>query len=485
MKKYRMLIAAAIALVLIVAAYFIVINVIPEPEVKPVEKAPTFNLVDYQTTQIDRVDFTMQNGYTYAILGQNVQNSVGGTSRNYIIENKSQYNFDRATIGTALMTITDINVGSILDENPSDLVVYGFDDPTVTVTITPYAEYGEPVTIILGDPTPVGDSYYAKVDGKPEVYVLSNYITKYMTATDAYYRDLSITAYTDAYSEIATVKVTKNGEPVIGVAKKSAEEIKATGFGATTVLTAPIEYDANDTLVQEFYEKFLEISAISVIEDSTENAEKYGLTENTTVIEIGNEDGTNKKITLSQPDASGYRYGIVAGINSILLFNASDFTFLDVNYKDYMYSLLWLHDINKVARVDMMLDGKSYVMEFTFETIPATEEGKEDTVVLHPTLDGEPIVESNGRRLYIKVLSPNMYDFVGEEQKPGEIKYSLKITYQTGEEYTLDLARLNERQYAAILNGENTGFYVNVNDLHDLEKAVLKVKDGHTLSMSE
>ena len=101
------------------------------------------------------------------------------------------------------------------------------------------------------------------------------------------------------------------------------------------------------------------------------------------------------------------------------------------------------------------------------------------------TLDGEPIVETNGRRLYIKVLSPNMYDFVGEEQKPGEIKYSLKITYQTGEEFTLDLARLNERQYAAILNGKDTGFYVNVNDLHDLEKAVLKVKDGHTLGLSE
>ena len=488
MKKYRMLIACAIALLVAVAAYFIVINVIPEPVVEEKEVLPVYHLVDYNTTDIDRIDITLQDGYSYAILGHSTPNSVGGINRTYSFEGKNQYAFDRNALGMALMAITDISVNSILEENPEDITKYGFDNPRSRVTITPYAEVGEPVTILIGSQTAVGTNHYAMVEGKPEVYMLSNYVTKYLLSTEKQFRDLSITAYNDPTTEIRSVMITENGEPFFGVRVKPSEELSSFYANDTSVdLIAPVQYAANDTLVlEQFLPMFTTLDAKAVIEDGTENAAKYGLTENTTVIEIENVDGTSKKITLSRPDASGYRYGIVAGINSILLFDSSSFSFIsDINYKEFMYKLLWIHNIENVAKVEMDLAGESYVLDFEFYEVPAEKEGEEPDTELRAMLNGESISASNGRRLYIKVLSPTMYDFVEEAQTKGEIEYSLKITYATGEEYTLELAKLNERHYAAILNGEDSGFYVNVSDMKSLVTALKKVQDGHELTMNE
>ena len=128
----------------------------------------------------------------------------------------------------------------------------------------------------------------------------------------------------------------------------------------------------------------------------------------------------------------------------------------------------------------MDLAGSSHVLEFTFTPDPEDETSK----ILSATLDGEEIVDSNVRRLYVKVLSPFFYVFT-EVQEPGEIEYRLKIIYATGEEYLMEFAKLNERQYQVIKDGEDTGYYVNVTDLTAISKAIERVKNGEILSMSD
>ncbi len=489
MKKYRMLIACVIALLVIAASYFAIILLVPEEAIEPGETTPVYTLVDYTTTDIDRIDITHADGYSYAILGKTVENSSGAVSRNYIIEDKGRYEFNRSEISSAVMAMSNITVNSITDEAPVSLTTYGFDAPSAIVTITPYKEIGEPVTVILGDPTPVGSGYYATVDGKPEVYVLTSHVTRYMLARDTTYRNLQVTSYTDVGTEIRSVDIIENGKTQLGILIRTEEEYNALNdpYAPTSQLTAPVNLDANDVIVgNEFLPNLAQISALSIVEDGTANSDKYGLSENTTVIEIKNVDGTSKKFTLSQPDGSGYRYGIVAGIDSILLFNGADFDFINVDYKTLLYKILWTHNIEDVARVEMDLAGEKHTLDFTFSE-PKQEsavEGIEPALTLHAKLNGADISENNGRRLYAKVLSPMLYDF-SEGMAKGAYEYKLKIIYADGREFTMDFARLNDRQYAAIRDGKDTGFYVNVNDLTAIKTAIEKVQNGSELSMTE
>jgi len=484
-KKFRMLIAAAIALVLCIAAYFIVINVIPEPEAEVKEKLPTYYLTNIKTTDFDRIDIELADGYKYAIIATTASNANGSSVRTYMIEDKAQYAFDRDTIGSALVSMCQISVSSILDENPTDLSVYGLKNPISRVTITPYE--GDPVTVLVGDQTPVGSNYYAMVEGKPEVYMIGSYVAKYMINTEKQYREMGFINFTEPASEIRSVMVTENDEPLIGVRVMTQEEIEAIDMtSVSTQLLAPVEHTGNDSMIlQEFLPKIKTISAISIVEDGTENAEKYGLTENTTVVEIEGVDGSKKKVTLSQPDASGYRYGIIAGINSILLFNSSDFDFIYTDYTRLMYKLVWIHNIENVERVEMDLKGEKHTldMEFYIDPNEPVEEGEEPEKHLNATLDGKEISETNGRRLFIRILSPLIYDMADESEKRGDIEYSLTVYYADGQEYTMDFARLNERQYVAIRDGEDTGFYVNVKDLTTIADAIVQIESGFELSL--
>ncbi len=488
MKKYRMLIACVIALLVIAAAYFAIVLLVPEETVEQGENAPVYTLVGYGTTEIDRIDITHADGYSYAILGTNVKNSAGAYSRKYVIEGKSHYTYKSSEIGSAVMAMGNITVNAITDENPVSLATYGFDAPTSVVTVTPYEDYGAPVTVILGDPTPVGSGHYAMVDGKPEVYVLTSHTTRYMLARDTQYRDLTVISYTDPSTEIKALNVTENGKAVLGVREKTEEEIKASNDPYEPIyrITAPVDMDASKNSVKDLFSALAEISALSIVEDGTANSDKYGLNANTTVIEVENADGTTKKFTLSQVDQSGYRYGIVSGIDSILLFNGSDFNFINTDYKTLLYKGLWLHKIEDVSRVEMDFAGEKHTLDFTFsESEQETAvEGVEVPLTLHAKLDGKEISENNGRLLYGKVLSPMFYDF-SEGMEKGAYEYKFKIIYADGREFTMDFARLNGRQYAAIRDGEDTGFFVNVTDLTAIKDAVAKVLDGNELTMAE
>ncbi len=489
MKKYRMLIASVIALVVIAAAYCAIVFFIPEEAVTPGEAAPKYTLVECLSTDLDRIDITHADGYEYAIVGQTVSNNAGGTTRNYVIEGKSRYEFNRGEIGSAVMAMINIVVDSIIDEAPASLTTYGFDEPACIMTVTPNKDAGEPVTIILGDTTPVGSGHYAMIDGKPEVYVLSNHVTRYMLARDTKYRNLAITEYTDVTTEIRGCTVTENGKTVLGVRVKTKEEFEAANdpYAPSSRITAPVNMDANDTVVvNNVFSQLAAISAISVVEDGTANAEKYGLTDNTTVVVIENTNGTSKKFTLSQPDNSGYRYGIVAGIDSILLFNDADFNFTKIDYKTLLYKGLWIHNIEDVKRVEMDIAGEKHTLDFTFteDTASEVKEGEEAKLILSGKLDGKEISESNARLLYGKVLSPMAYDF-SEGMTQGKREYKFKIIYNDGRAFTMDFARLNDRQYAAIKDGNDTGFYVNVNDLTAIGTAIEKIENGHELSVSE
>lgn len=65
-----------------------------------------------------------------------------------------------------------VTATKLVAENASDLSEYGLDEPSLTVIIT--KTDGAKVTIIVGDESPLGDSYYISIDGASTVYLIGN-----------------------------------------------------------------------------------------------------------------------------------------------------------------------------------------------------------------------------------------------------------------------------------------------------------------------
>jgi len=491
-KKFRLLIALAIVLVVVAAAYFIVINVIPEPvEETPEEPTVYYELIPYTISQTARLEFSYPDGYSYALLIDEVINELGQETLVYSVEDKEQYAYDKQNLGTAAMMLTDLSVTTLVDEAPETLETYGLDNPQCTMTATPAEGVeGEPITLLLGNSAPVGNGYYGMVEGKPEVYMLQGHTGSYMMATDRGFRSLVITAYEDYTTEIDSIMVTENGEPLIGADKRSKEELeKLPAYSTVTVLTAPIEYPGDDTIVSDtLFAPLAAINAISVVEDGVENGPKYGITEDEgLVIEVGNVDGTSLKLSLSAPDESNYRYGIVDGIDSIYLFDSTLFDFVHVDLKSVVSKTIWVAPITEVAKIEMKLPEAEHEMTFEFYTDPdeELEDGEDPTELLRATLDGEEITDTNGRRLFAKVFSPTFYEFVEDSVKREKIDYSFVVTYNDGSTTTMKFAQINGRQYVPILDGEDMGCCVNINGLTDIGTAIEKVLDGYNLAQSE
>ncbi len=217
----------------------------------------------------------------------------------------------------------------------------------------------------------------------------------------------------------------------------------------------------------------VDLNALSVVEDRPEDLSQYGLgtDDDTVMIEIVNADGTSKTIYLGDETDDGGIYARINGITSVYMFDKASFAFVDTTYSDLMDVALWTYMIDTVESVEMNLDGDSHVLAFTDVT--------EDS--LTATLDGEEISEENGRMLYTRILQIYSYDVLPEDAELGEIVYSFKINFTDGTYATLEFAKVSERTFAVIRNGQELGIYSRISDFQSIIEGIEDIKTGYTI----
>lgn len=80
---------------------------------------------------------------------------------------------DQDTVRSLLSTASELTANRLLEEQATDLRTYGLDPPAVEVTIR--QNNGKALKLLLGDETPTGSYYYAKLQGDPRVFTLASW----------------------------------------------------------------------------------------------------------------------------------------------------------------------------------------------------------------------------------------------------------------------------------------------------------------------
>lgn len=480
-KQYRPLVISASIMVLLAVAYLLIRLLVPDLIVDKSSKTISYNVTDYELSELSSVEFDFADGYSYTI----ALSQTSTTSRSISIKDKEGYPFESTELSSVCSSLGYMTASRYYEDVADDeLAEYGLDKPAARVTVS--ATDGTSVVLLVGSGTTVGNFAYVMREGEDTntVYVVNSYAAKYLLQTDMAYRDREIMTISDYNAEIRRVTVDENGETVFDLYQFTEEEISNDeSIWYSWYLYAPVRYGANDSAIESFFTYFATLTAKSVVEDAPQDLAKYGLDAESAgkiwTITILNTDETTLKMTISEyvEDLDG-RYVMIAGTNSVYFFEEEYFSFLEnPNWLQYKYRMVWLHNLFDISTVEISSEAGYHILE-----VDAPQNDDTETPFI-ASFDGNDITENNARQLYALIIGMTFYDSTADvpEHDPAPA-YTFTMTQKKGGVETVELYRMNSRQYAVYKDGEYTGSYTNVSVLNDIFNAVDKVIAGDKIT---
>lgn len=211
MKKQKVqLIVVVVILVLCIAGYFVAGRMSQEETTEDEETeyiAFTFDSASLEFLMIEGERGTLELAYDSGSWSF-VQEIEG--------EDSAEYEVNDTTADAILGYLDELTSSREITVEEEDLSQYGFDDPSMTITIT--LDEGEQHIITFGDCNEMLDEYYFYVDDSNLVYTLESYTYNILNKSDA---DLAVE--TEDEEEIEEEEETEEEET------GEAEETQETG----------------------------------------------------------------------------------------------------------------------------------------------------------------------------------------------------------------------------------------------------------------
>lgn len=490
-KALKPVIITAVALVLLVGAYFL-LKMLPEtppeeasPSPTPTKAPEAVYLYKEDYYDLTRMEFDFRDEMDFAI---DVDDS--GDARAFIFSPaKEGWKYSQNEMRSTAFNIVTISAVAEVAKNVTDFREYELDAPMLIARSYYDTADGEVVREIhIGKITSLEDSYYARMKGGDTVYAISKYVAENLMTMELKYRELDFfPSYlsedklkVEAESFITYIRVHNPGTGSdIEISMRSDKELGEMPLGSTRYyMSKPIKSDCNDTIVVE---KLINVAAgitiSAVVEDEPEDLGKYGL-DDPLHIWMKNTDGQEVHYLIGEGSGTS-AYAMVEGANTVLIADMFSPKLRELNYLEFMFKLFWLHNINDVKSVIFDLEGDKQLLDI--KVIKKNEAGKVEE--FEATLNGRPLSETNTRRLYMRMLDMMIAGELTESVDIETVRpdYTFTIVMNDGSREELRLFRLNERQYAGSLNGEEAAFYVNVASIRKLKEAFAYIERGEEI----
>lgn len=375
------------------------------------------------------------------------------------------------------------------------------DDKAYYIITTRAAEDKPSVSykVFIGKPSLTEKYYYCMVDGRDIVYILEQSIKTTLLA-DVKSLLTPILTYPiedNSYlTNISKIIVLKDGELFVKIGYQNTEAnvpgVEQYGVTVPYIVTAPVEYDASTQkmtsmlgqIVNMTGSELLEYNIYDVVKLTDENgdpildengeqdydyvmkpdiAEKYGLASPAWDIFYTYKSATegNMDIMVSvsakQHDEDGTEYYYVASMlfDTIAKMDASSLSFLDWPLMDYLDKPIFSVNIDKVSRIKITTNDKSYDFELT---------GTGDDLVAVETVNGRTVFKGddkevgtnhgirNFRKFYQTLLSINREDFIEEPEGEKALLLTLEVTFRDKSVRTYKFYSYSERRCFMTIN---------------------------------
>lgn len=399
--------------------------------------------------------------------------------------------YDTSKFRSMMFTLTSLTGIQKIEEDPEDLSLYGLDQPQFTMKLS--FNSGKKITLSVGDATPVDANFYVMTDDTNTVYTVGNYLGNLIMRNELQFRDIDVfPTYTeeDIYTNIDWVRMTQRDGTEIEIVLDTELSMEGNTTSSAYVLLSPIVSSCNDENVKvNVLDVVATLTYNGVLLDITrDDLAAYGF-DNPARLEMKDVAGNKIDITIGTVGSSyvyaaytsQYEACLNEGVHLTLLSYASPaFTWLDINYMTLMNRTVWIESIHDIEAIDYDMNGDQYHLELR-EFDDVTNSGV-DVVRTVGTLNGKELSEDNTKRLYGRTLNLRQIDEIPESVVLEEAEYTITLHLRNGGTRTLEMVRINERQYACVVDG-NARFYVYTSNINNLLNAFERLNDDRDIQL--
>jgi hypothetical protein len=472
-RNFKKLIIPTIVLVVLVAAYFIIDNL---PEKKDETDKTDDSIEIFNFKKDDLVEIKIERGdemlwfryVTIQIEEEEVKSD--GTVEKKTVDRKlweavepEDMRTNSSSIDTIAWNANTLKAKKIIEENPSDLSIYGLDSP---VKLTFILTDGTQNVLFVGNEVPTGGSYYARKEGDPAVYTIGSYEAEKLLQTklDLIEKEL----YDEPY--------VPEDFTALSYERKGAKVFDATSDGqGNWFLSYPIETEANFSSIYTILENIGELTAFEYIDENVEDLGKYGLKNPSYVLTYTAKENTYK-LSLGSKTEKGYFYAIMNDENLVFTIPGSTFPFLDKPIEEIVTSFVHLQNINDVAEMRVEIDGRTDISKINVDKEDDEKSTYEFNGIL---LTGEKDEEYiSAFKKYYQGAIGILVNKVALDVEPVLENPEVTITYtlHSGEKIVVELVPSPDNvHYYAFKNGKYTGTMVRKKQLDDEDRNGLRV----------
>jgi hypothetical protein len=161
--------------------------------------------------------------------------------------------------------VADLHYNRVVEEQPQSLEPYGLATPRLEIQVT-LKDQSKPLVLRLGATNPTGGSYYAQVEDRAPIYLVSGVAKDVLDASLYALRDKTVLAFTPA--EVQEVQLARGTDAPV-VVQRQAED--------TWRLTAPVSAKADDQQVRGMIQRLHDVKVQAFIAEDATDLEDYGL----------------------------------------------------------------------------------------------------------------------------------------------------------------------------------------------------------------
>ena len=494
-KNIRRIVIAAAAVVVLALAFVLLKYVFPEKEII-IEETPTpteetvYYLVHGNGNEVSGIAFHYGDGEEFVIHAQRKDN---GSYEFTATPEDSFFGYNSSRFRSMMFTVSSISATSKIEENPKDLSDYGLDDPQFSITIS--FEDGSSTTIFVGNETPVQNYYYANTDHDDTVYTIGNYLTSLMLRKPHEYLAIdSFPTYEDdeIYENLVHFILTRRDGVNIEVVLDKDLNMEGNITSSAYMMLQPFVSPCTAETIEELLDVLATISMEQIAGNiqSVDELHTYGLdrpgrlfvedrlgNQLELVIGTANED---KAIAAIARQYDAFLAGEVDYL-TIMQYKETNFDWLDLNYMNLQIRTPWVVSIHDVDAVIYDFDGETYEM-LLYEYDDVTGSGIE-VVRTCSHINGKDIGETNTKRIYSRTLNFRQVSSVSPDTVYEEAyTSSITIRMKDGTERLMSFHKINERQYACMLDG-NVEYYIYASNLSTLRTALERAMDDREVSL--
>lgn len=507
MKSLKTIIIAGVVLVVFVIAT-IVITHIPQsssPEVSTEEETTTSKETVYVVNNdaAEMVHFTVlpterevseDTAYAYAkeeldVVINKTEEENGGVTYTYDVSpDPGKFEYNSSMMRSMTYTLSSISAKSLVEKDAKDISAYGLDEPTAVVK-TYYAD-GTEVDIMIGSQAPVDEDYYCMTNLSNDVYTIGSYVDSLIVRRPIEYRDIQLFPVyeeEEAYTNIEWICITDRDENVVEVQLDLNLENEYNTEKSQYVMLQPYQVSGNTSTIQSYIvDSVATLSLGGIIDDITEDEyAQYGFN-HPAKLEMRDLAGNEVHLLVGDLCANAeYTYCMVEGTDTLIYCPTTAFSWIGVNFVQYMLRTVWSYQIENLESVDIQIGDDHYDMQVD-HYIKQNANGN-DVDGVTGTLNGQEIIETNVRRLFIKCLYFRIIDNLTEEEKKTAEKddayATITINLMDDESHVLELIPISDRKYALRLDGE-AEYYCNKKSLESLSDSLGYVLDGDELPLN-